>query len=255
MQTSDFLSLISTVMTAVAGLITAIAGIVPIFNSLQRNRANQPVTAVKDLLLKIVKVNREPIDGKVWQRLRNTTLFFFVICFLFVIVIIGATVSAALIFFSAGNASIDILHVVAAFFAFLIFVMNFVVYFYLSYLLFSLYTRTGKVSADAEAFLFRSVTMLVDAEYETLFFLCREVLETIGGEVAEYDASTGKLVANINIFLKMYSGIIKIKLEKIDEKSSTVMVKLDPHFFQGTVFALASSSWIVNQFVRQLENK
>ncbi len=253
MSNNDLFSFIPTLITALAGLLTAIVGVFPILGTARKTQDKGVSAPSEHTSLEFLKMEHMPLDQAVWQILKKNSKLSAVGSFCFVMFITVGMISVILRFdLVPGSFSTEPLHLVLGSLSFVVLIINLVIYLYLFFFSFSFYINAGKQPEDARHHLFQETKIEVRADYKDVFSRCRETLQDISMQRMEYDFGAGALEADVNIGFRFFRGILRVKIDRLEDNRCLIHITLTPSSFKEIPSFISNGIWVVNQFIGQL---
>ncbi len=256
MNNNDLLPLVPTLVTALAGLLTAIAGIIPTISTVQKTRNKAAISAsTESASSEFLKMKRMPLEQTDWQSFKIICLLSAVISAFFItLIVVGVIVVILRFIFIPGSFSTAPLRIILGLLSLMILIINLVIYTRLFLASASFYIAAGKDPEDARNYLFQETKIEAQIGYKDVFSRCRVALQDISMQNMEYDFSTGVLEADVNIGFRFFRGILRVKIDQLEDNRCLIQIKLTPSFFKVIPSVISNSSWMVNQFIKRVSS-
>jgi len=238
--------LIKSILSVIAAFIPLIIATI----ALIRGRAVSTTIPNDSPSLKILKIKREPVEQKAWKQFKFGQS---VINFLWAIP--GYILYVSLFFYIISG---QIKNVIIVVIINCIFGTAYVLVSHLiSRMLSHDYISSITDAYNGRYFLFKGISVEIEADYYYLFNKCHEALKSLSYPVVEIDADSGVLEASFAQYHFHYSndaGLIKVKINQKNEKRNTYIVSIDIEMYgtRHVIDTLASFSNLANRFVNQL---
>lgn len=226
----------------------ALIPLLPALFTLLRNRTDKTNALLDTPALNIIKIIRQPVDDKVWNRTKGhytSRAFLNIIPSLFLAYII-----LALMNYFSQNLNLD-----SYLYTAILLVSGFI-----GYILTIMYLSRYQNALQARYVLFKDIEILIESDYSYLFNKCLEGLKNLGTQIVEVNSDAHFLEACVFPFWGT-SWDIKIEVKAVKDRDNCfdLQVELTENDARKPLIEISNfsekRSKIINQFINQVINK